>query len=136
MGCSVFKKKEDAPLRYSLEKISHRSISVLPQTCLVFILGIGRFGEFSTFTFEILNNQLSAEMKRKNIEHSEEHIFAEHDGISVMGLLRTYGPTNPGKRSLKYRLDLVSAEKDVDVDRDGIAERARERYQINVDPQP
>ena len=99
-------------------------------TGLIRILGIGKFGEFSTFSFEILNNQLSAEMKRKKIDYSKEHIFAEHDGINVLGLLRTYGPTNPGKRSLKNRLDLVSAEKDVDINLERVADRARERYQI------
>jgi len=99
-------------------------------TGLIRILGLGKFGEFSTFSFEILNSQLSGEMKRKKIDYSREHIFAEHAGISVLGLLRTYGPTNPGKRSLKYRLDLVSPEKDVDIDLDRIADRARERYQI------
>jgi hypothetical protein len=99
-------------------------------TGLIRILGIGRFGEFSTFSFELLNNQLSGEMKRKKIEYGTEHIFAEHEGISVLGLLRTYGPTNPAKRSLKYRLDLVSPQKDVDIDLDRIADRARKRYQI------
>jgi hypothetical protein len=99
-------------------------------TGLIRILGIGKFGEFSTFSFEMLNTQLSGEMKRKKIDYSKEHIFAEHDGITVLGLLRTYGPTNPGKRSLKNRLDLVSAEKDVDIDLERVAERARERYQI------
>ena len=78
----------------------------------------------------MLSNQLSGEMKRKKIEYGTEHIFAEHEGISVLGLLRTYSPTNPGKRSLKYRLDLVSAEKDVDIDLERIADRARKRYQI------
>jgi hypothetical protein len=105
-------------------------------TGLIRILGIGKFGEFSTFTFEMLNNQLSAEMKRKRIDYSREHVFAEHAGINVLGMLRTYGPTNPGKRSLKYRLDLVSAEKDVDIDLDHIADRARKRYQIKADSQP
>ena len=99
-------------------------------TGLIRILGIGKFGEFSTFTFEILNNQLSGEMKRKKIDYSREHVFAEHAGTIVLGLLRTYGPTNPGKRSLKNRLDLVSAEKDVDIDLERIADRARQRYQI------
>jgi len=99
-------------------------------TGLIRILGIGRFGEFSTFSFELLNNQLSSEMKRKKIDYSSGHIFAEHTGISVLGLLRTYGPTNTGKRSLKYRLDLVSPQKDVNIDLDHIADRARDRYQI------
>jgi len=102
-------------------------------TGLIRILGIGRFGEFSTFTFEMLNHQLKAEMKRKKIDYSAEHLFADHTGTKVLGLLRTYGPANPGKRSLKYRLDLVSTEKDVGIDHQQIAQRARERYQIEAD---
>jgi len=101
-------------------------------TGLIRILGIGKFGEFSTFTFEMLNNQLSAEMKRKKMDYNKDHIFAEYAGINVLGLLRTYGPTNPGKRSLKYRLDLVSPQKDLKIDLDRIADRARKRYQIEA----
>jgi hypothetical protein len=99
-------------------------------TGLIRILGIGRFGEFSTFTFETLNNQLMGEMKRKRIDCGKEHIFAEHAGVKALGVLRTYAATNPGKRSIKYRLDLVSPEKDVGIDLDRISEQARERYQI------
>lgn len=103
-------------------------------TGLIRILGIGKFGEFSTFSFEKLNNRLISEMKRKKIEFGNEHIFAEHDGTSLLGILRTYNPTNPGKRSLQYQLDLVAPEKDLDIDLDRIAERARERYQIEEAP--
>jgi len=99
-------------------------------TGLIRILGIGKFGEFSTFSFEMVNNRLTGEMKRKKIDYGKEHIFAEFDSITVLGVLRTYEPTNPGKRSLKYRLDLVSHEKDVDIDLDRIADRAHERYKI------
>jgi hypothetical protein len=101
-------------------------------TGLTRILGIGEFGEFSTLTFEILNNQLLGEMKRKKIDFEKEHIFAEHGGIVVLGVLRTYKPTSPGKRSLKSRLDLVSPKKDADIDLDRIADRARECYQIQA----
>jgi hypothetical protein len=99
-------------------------------TGLIRILGIGKFGEFSTFTFESLNNQLIGEMKRKKIDYGKEHVFAEHCGIKALGVLRTYNPTNPGKRSLTYQLDLVSPEKDVGIDLDRIAKIAHERYQI------
>jgi hypothetical protein len=71
-------------------------------------------------------------MKRKKIVYGEEHIYAEHGGIRVPGVLGTYKPTNPGKRSLKYRLDLVAPEKDVDINLDRIAEQARERNQIKA----
>jgi hypothetical protein len=100
-------------------------------TGLIRILGIGRFGEFSTFTFERLNNQLMGELKRKNIDYGKEHIFAEYAGIRALGILRTYAPTNPGKRSLKYRLDVLSPGKDLGLDLYGIAERAKDRYRID-----
>ena len=100
---------------------------------MIRILGIGKFGEFSTLSFEKLNNQLIGEMKRKKISYGKEHIFAQHGGVSALGVLRTYRPTSPGKRSSKYRLDLISPEKDVNIDLDRIAERARERYQIKSD---
>lgn len=100
-------------------------------TGLIRILGIGRFGEFSTFSLERLNQKLIREMKRKKIDHAKEHIFADYNGIRVLGVLRTYSPTVPGKRSRKYRLDLVAPEKDMNIDLDRIADRARERYQID-----
>jgi hypothetical protein len=101
-------------------------------TGLTRILGIGEFGEFSTFTFEILNKQLLGELKRKKIGFEKEQIFAEHGDVIVLGVLRTYKPTSPGKRSLKYRLDLVSPKKDAGIDLYRIADRARERYQIQA----
>jgi hypothetical protein len=101
-------------------------------TGLIRILGIGKFGEFSTFTFEVINKQLIGELKRKKIEFDSEHIFAEHGGIRVLGVLRTYSQTNPGRRSLKYRLDVLSPEKDLGLDLQAIAEIAKERYRIDA----
>lgn len=101
-------------------------------TGLIRILGIGKFGEFCTFTFERLNNQMIGELKRKKVDYGKEHIFAEHNGIKALGILRTYGPTNPGKRSQKYRLDLVAPEKDLGINLDRIAEQAHKRYQIKL----
>lgn len=83
-------------------------------------------------TFEILNNRLIGEIRRKKIGFGREQVFAEYCGIVVLGVLRTYKPTSPGKRSMKYRLELVSPEKDVGIDLDRNAERARERYRINL----
>jgi hypothetical protein len=99
-------------------------------TGLTRILGIGRFGEFSAFSFEPLTNQLVSEMKRKKVDFGEEHVFAEYNDVRAVGILRTYSPTNPGKRSLKYRMDVLSPQKDLGLDLKSIAERARERYQI------
>jgi len=99
-------------------------------TGLIRILGIGKFGEFSTFTFERPNARLLGEMKRKHLDFGKEHLFAEHGDIQALGILRTYESTNPGRRSLKYRLDLVSPEKDVGIDVKQIAAEAHERYHI------
>jgi hypothetical protein len=101
-------------------------------TGLIRILGIGKFGEFSTFSFEMLNNRLIGEMKRKGVDYGKEHVFAEYDDVSVLGVLRTYRPTNPGKRSMKYNLDLISPEKDVGIDLGRIEKLARQRYQIKL----
>ena len=99
-------------------------------TGLIRILGIGRFGEFCTFTLELLNNQLISEMRRKKVELADDNIFAESGDTVVVGVLRTYSTTNPGKRSLKYRLDLISPYKDLGIDLDEIESRAKKRYKI------
>ena len=103
-------------------------------TGLIRILGLGRFGEFSTLSFEKLDKQLIKEMKRKKISYGKDHIFAEYNGVSALGVLRTYSPTSPGRRSSKYRLDLISPKKDANIDLNRIAARARERYQIKAEP--
>jgi hypothetical protein len=100
-------------------------------TGLIRILGIGKFGEFCTFSLEILNSQLIGEMKRKKTSFGKEHIFAETDDMRVLGVLRTYESTSPGRRSKKYRLELVSPEKDVHINLEKIAQRARERYHLD-----
>jgi hypothetical protein len=101
-------------------------------TGLIRILGLGKFGEFGTLTFEMLSKQLIREMKRKKVSYGREHIFAKYGGVSALGVLRTYSPTSPGSRSPKYRLDLISPEKDVNIDLNRIAARARKRYQIKA----
>ncbi len=101
-------------------------------TGLIRILGIGKFGEFATITFEGLDSPLSAELKRKNIDFSQEHVFAAYGGVKALCVLRTYEPTNPGKRSLKYRLDLISPRKDLGLDLESIGRQAWKRYRIKA----
>lgn len=101
-------------------------------TGLIRILGLGRFGEFSTLTFESLNAQLTGELKRKNVDCGDEHIFADYGGVKAVCVLRTYAPTNPGKRSTIYRLDLITPQKDVAIDLERIAKNACEHYQIEA----
>lgn len=101
-------------------------------TGLIRILGLGRFGEFCTFSLEILDKKLLGEMKRKKVAPGKEHFFAEHYGNYVVGVMRTYSPTNPGKRSQKYHMDLIAPEKDLNLDLDSIASGARDRYKIEA----
>ncbi|MDJ0869055.1 MAG: hypothetical protein QNK03_23305 [Myxococcota bacterium] len=102
-------------------------------TGLIRILGIGRFGEFSTITFEALDAQLAAELKRREVGYRNHHVFADYGGVRVLCILRTYEPTSPGKRSNKHRIDLISAEKDVGLDLEAVARQARRRYRIRAE---
>jgi hypothetical protein len=101
-------------------------------TGLIRILGIGRFGEFSTFTFERVNNKLLGEIKRKKTDFTKDHVFAAHDGNKVVGVLRTYSATNPGKRSQKYHMDLISPRKDLGLDLARIESEAKVRYGVEA----
>jgi hypothetical protein len=99
-------------------------------TGLTRILGIGKFGEFCTFSLEEANPPLLAELKRKQQEFVPEDVFATYDGITVIGILRVYAPTNAGKRSQKYDFHVVSPGKDLDINPQQIEQAARERYNI------
>jgi len=99
-------------------------------TGLTRILGIGKFGEFATFSLERINKNLTGELKRKNQEYGPEDIFAHYAGLSFLGILRIYATTNPGKRSQNYSLHIVSPSKDLDLDVDQVLEEARKRYAI------
>jgi hypothetical protein len=100
-------------------------------TGLTRILGIGKFGEFCTFSLEEVNQTLLGELKRKSQEFSPEDVFAEYDGIKVLGVLRGYAPTNAGKRSLKYDLHILFPKKDLDISPEQIEKEARSRYHID-----
>lgn len=100
-------------------------------TGLTRILGIGKFGEFCTFSLEEANATLLGELKRKKQEFSPEDVFAEYDGIKVLGVLRVYAPTNAGRRSLKYDFHIVSPKKDLDIIPEQIEKEARARYHID-----
>jgi len=99
-------------------------------TGLTRILGIGRFGEFASFSFEEVSKTLLAELHRKNQHFRVDDVFAEHNDLKIAGVLRVYAPTNPGKRLLKYDLHIVSPAKDLNLDVDQIARDARTRYQV------
>jgi hypothetical protein len=77
-------------------------------TGLTRILGIGKFGEFATFSFESLNKDLAGELQRKKQAVHPEDTFALIEQMPILGILRVYEQTNPGKRRLNYKLYLVS----------------------------
>lgn len=99
-------------------------------TGLTRLLGIGKFGEFATFTLETVNKSLAGELKRKRQTYTEEDIFATYGQTRVLGILRVYSPTNPGKRSQRYSLTIVSPVKDLGLNLARIEQEAQERYQL------
>ncbi len=99
-------------------------------TGLTRILGIGKFGEFATISFEAINSQLLQEMKRKKLRNKPEDIFAKYDGLEILGILRIYNQTNPGRRSLKYSLHIISPKEDLGLNVRKISSEAKKRYNI------
>jgi hypothetical protein len=100
-------------------------------TGLTRILGIGRFGEFATFTLERIGRRNANELKRKGYDPEQVETMAETGDIRVVGLLRIYAQTNPGKRSAQYDLHVVSPRRDLDLDIAAIEAKARHRYAIS-----
>jgi len=96
------------------------------------ILGIGKFGEFATFTLERLGRRTVNELKRKGLEPEQVETMAAADDIRVLGMLRIYAQTNPGKRSPQYDLYVVSPRKDLELDAAAIESEARKRYAIGA----
>lgn len=99
-------------------------------TGLTRILGIGKFGEFASFSLEEISKPLLAELNRKNQNIRPEDIFAEYGETKIAGILRIYAPTNPGKRLRKYDLHVISPAKDLDLNVDRIARESRKHYLI------
>ena len=99
-------------------------------TGLTRLLGIGKFGEFATFTLEQVNNSLINELKRKNKKFTSNEFFVSIDDTRILGILRIYSPTNLGKRSKRYSLNIVSPVKDLDLNLARIAKEAKKRYYL------
>ena len=100
-------------------------------TGLTRILGIGKFGEFATFTLERIGRRTASELRRKGFDPDQVETMAEVGDIRVVGLLRVYAQTNPGKRSAQYDLHVVSPRRDLDLDIAAIEAEARRRYAIS-----
>lgn len=88
------------------------------------ILGIGKYGEFATFSFESLNKRLASELQRKKQSVDDEATFAYIDGTPILGIVRIYEQTNPGKRLLKYHPHVISPGEDVEISLDRLSYRS------------
>jgi len=95
------------------------------------ILGIGKFGEFATFTLEEATTALLHEVDVTKTQPSSDEIVATYDGKNYVGVLRTYPATTLGKRSPRSQTLLVSPEKDLGLKVKKIEEEARERYHLS-----
>lgn len=99
-------------------------------TGLTRILGIGKFGEFATLSFERIDTRLLNELRRKKIEYSIDHMIADYDDHQILCILRVYAPTNPGRRSAKHDTYIISPETDLKIDTQKIYCEAKEQYNI------
>ncbi len=95
------------------------------------ILGIGKFGEFAVFTLERITGELLHEIDRRNKKINPNEIFAEYRDKKIVGVLRIYPGTEPGKRSKKVETQLVLPEKDLGLDLEKIKHDAARRYNID-----
>jgi len=99
-------------------------------TGLTRILGLGKFGEFASFSLEEVSKPLLAELSRKNQNIRPDDFFAKYNGTKIAGVLRIYAPTNPGRRLRKYDLHIISPAKDLDLNVDKIARESRKQYHV------
>ena len=95
------------------------------------ILGFGQFGEFATFTLEEAGSDVLGELEGGRNDFWPSEIFADYEGVRIVGVLRNYFKTSPGKRRPKCLTRLV-APKDLDIDLARIAREAAERYHLSV----
>jgi hypothetical protein len=95
------------------------------------ILGIGKFGEFATFTLEEATHDLLSELDGGKKEFDPGDVFAEYEETRIVGVLRVFQKTNPGKRvMLGATTVLISPGKDLDLDVDKCALRAKKKYKV------
>ena len=103
------------------------------------ILGIGKFGEFATFNIEQASESILNELGGDRKDFTDDEIIAEYEGARVVGVLRTYPITTPGKRVLRAVKNkhhgittmLISPEKDMGLKLDKVKKDAMTRYGLN-----
>ncbi|MBU2548572.1 MAG: hypothetical protein KKB20_09200 [Proteobacteria bacterium] len=132
-GCSPITSQDDKVLAYPYVIVCHTTRhrkEVLGG--ITRILGYGRFGEFAIFTLEEATNDLLHEIEGGKTEFAPADLFAEYEDIQVVGVLRTFPKTTPGKRLMKQvTARLVQPVKDLELDLERITGEARARYKID-----
>lgn len=95
------------------------------------ISGFGSFGEFATFTLEQATSELLHELEGGRTHYSRDEIVADYYDNQVLAVLRVHPRTNPGARLRKgVATQLVSPEKDLDLDLAAITAEAKKRYHL------
>lgn len=96
-------------------------------TGLIRILGYAEFGEFATISLESESKDLIEKLK---IEPKKEDYFASYKNENILGILRIYPKTTPGKRlEANIRTELL-APKDFNLDIEQLNAQARIKYNI------
>ncbi len=93
------------------------------------ILGLGRFGEFATFTLERIQKGLLTEVALEG-EVDPKYVIGDFHGTRMAAVLRIYSPTKPGKRRRKMNTFLIAIEEDLGLKSNDLFLAAMERYKL------
>ena len=99
-------------------------------TGLTRVLGIGKFGEFATISFEAISPLFQKELKRKKMKIRPEEACATYGDLQVYAILRIYSETNPGRRLPKYSLYILNPKEDLGLNLRKLTSEAKKRYNI------
>lgn len=99
-------------------------------TGLTRVLGIGKFGEFATISFEAISPLFQKELRRKKMKIRPEDACASYGDLHIYGILRIYSETNPGRRLPKYNLHILDPKEDLGINVRKLTSEAKKRYNI------
>jgi hypothetical protein len=99
-------------------------------TGLTRVLGIGKFGEFATISFEAISPLFLKELKRKKMKIRPEEACASYGALQIYAILRIYSETNPGRRLSKYSLYILDPKEDLCLNVRKLTSEAKKRYNI------
>lgn len=94
------------------------------------VLGIGKFGEFASFTMERVSTELLGELGRRESGIPTDWLCAEDHGVQVAAVLRIYEGTKHGRRAQRFSTHLLHPQEDLQLEVGAIARQAGERYRI------